>query len=71
MKVIIKERICIYSRYIEFNLVSVFGIFKLIEEVENLLEMFYLLEFKNNMNCYCDFEVVEEFFDVFDRSLLD
>ena len=34
MKVITKERIRIYSRYIEFNLVSVSGTFKLIEEVE-------------------------------------
>ena len=46
MKVITKERIRIYSRYIEFNLVSVSGTFKLIEEVENPLETFYLSEFK-------------------------
>ena len=71
MKVITKERIRIYSRYIEFNLVSVSGTFKLIEEVENPLETFYLSEFKNNTNRYCDFEVAEELSDAFDRSLSD
>ncbi|MDK4410545.1 phage portal protein [Enterococcus faecalis] len=71
MKVITKERIRIYSRYVEFNLVSVSGTFKLIEEVENPLETFYLSEFKNNTNRYCDFEVAEELSDAFDRSLSD
>ncbi|EMW5568162.1 phage portal protein, partial [Enterococcus faecalis] len=71
MKVITKERICIYSRYIESNLVSASGTFKLIEEVENPLETFYLSEFKNNTNRYCDFEVAEELSDAFDRSLSD
>ncbi|EGO8132851.1 phage portal protein [Enterococcus faecalis] len=71
MKVITKERIRIYSRYIKFNLVSVSGTFKLIEEVENPLETFYLSEFKNNTNRYCDFEVAEELSDAFDRSLSD
>ena len=71
MKVITKERIRIYSRYIEFNLVGVSGTFKLIEEVENPLETFYLSEFKNNTNRYCDFEVAEELSDAFDRSLSD
>lgn len=71
MKVITKERIRIYSRYIEFNLVSASGTFKLIEEVENPLETFYLSEFKNNTNRYCDFEVAEELSDAFDRSLSD
>ncbi len=71
MKVITKERIRIYSRYIEFNLVSVSGTFKLIEEVDNPLETFYLSEFKNNTNRYCDFEVAEELSDAFDRSLSD
>lgn len=71
MKVITKERIRIYSRYIEFNLVDTSGTFKLIEEVENPLETFYLSEFKNNTNRYCDFEVAEELSDAFDRSLSD
>lgn len=71
MKVITKERIRIYSRYIEFNLVGTSGTFKLIEEVENPLETFYLSEFKNNTNRYCDFEVAEELSDAFDRSLSD
>lgn len=71
MKVITKERIRIYSRYIEFNLVGASGTFKLIEEVENPLETFYLSEFKNNTNRYCDFEVAEELSDAFDRSLSD
>ena len=71
MKVITKERIRIYSRYIEFNLVGVSGTFKLIEEVENPLDTFYLSEFKNNTNRYCDFEVAEELSDAFDRSLSD
>lgn len=69
MKVITKKRICIYSRYVESNLVSASGTFKLIEEVENPLETFYLSEFKNNTNRYCDFEVAEELSDAFDRSL--
>lgn len=71
MKVITKKRICIYSRYVESNLVSASGTFKLIEEVENPLETFYLSEFKNNTNRYCDFEVAEELSDAFDRSLSD
>ena len=43
----------------------------MIEEVENPLETFYLSEFKNNTNRYCDFEVAEELSDAFDRSLSD
>ena len=70
MKVITKERIRIYSRYIEFNLVSVSGTFKLIEEVENPLETFYLSEFKT-IRIVIAILKWRKNFDAFDRSLSD
>ena len=71
LKVITKETILTYSRYVETDLMASAGTFKLLSEEKNPLETFYLSEFKNNTNRYCDFEVAEEISDAFDRSLSD
>ncbi|EAA0304811.1 phage portal protein, partial [Listeria monocytogenes] len=55
----------------ETNLMNAAETFKLTAETDNPLETFYLSEFKNNTNRYCDFEVAEELSDAFDRSLSD
>ena len=64
MKVVTKKKILTYNRYVETNLMNA-------AETDNPLETFYLSEFKNNTNRYCDFEVAEELSDAFDRSLSD
>lgn len=71
MKVVTKKKILTYNRYVETNLMNVAETFKLTSETDNPLETFYLSEFKNNTNRYCDFEVAEELSDAFDRSLSD
>ncbi|MGM0326302.1 SPP1 family phage portal protein [Enterococcus sp. AZ090] len=71
LKVITKETISTYNRYVETDLLDSAGTFKLLSEEKNPLETFYLSEFKNNTNRYCDFEVAEEISDAFDRSLSD
>ncbi|HIB1948622.1 TPA: phage portal protein [Enterococcus faecalis] len=71
MKVVTKKKILTYNRYVETNLMNAAETFKLTSETDNPLETFYLSEFKNNTNRYCDFEVAEELSDAFDRSLSD
>ncbi|MDH5055863.1 phage portal protein [Enterococcus faecalis] len=71
MKVVTKKKILTYNRYVETNLMNAAETFKLTAETDNPLETFYLSEFKNNTNRYCDFEVAEELSDAFDRSLSD
>ncbi len=71
MKVVTKKKILTYKRYVETNLMNAAETFKLTSETDNPLETFYLSEFKNNTNRYCDFEVAEELSDAFDRSLSD
>ncbi|TQA96724.1 phage portal protein, partial [Enterococcus faecalis] len=71
MKVVTKKKILTYNRYVETNLMNAAETFKLTSETDNPLETFYLSEFKNNTNRYCDFEVAEELSDPFDRSLSD
>ncbi|HBC2593292.1 TPA: phage portal protein [Enterococcus faecalis] len=71
MKVVTKKKILTYNRYVEMNLMNAAETFKLTAETDNPLETFYLSEFKNNTNRYCDFEVAEELSDAFDRSLSD
>lgn len=71
MKVVTKKKILTYNRYVETNLMNAAETFKLTSETDNPLETFYLSEFKNNTNRYCDFEVAEEISDAFDRSLSD
>ncbi|WP_265611939.1 phage portal protein [Enterococcus faecalis] len=71
MKVVTKKKILTYNRYVETNLMNATETFKLTSETDNPLETFYLSEFKNNTNRYCDFEVAEELSDAFDRSLSD
>lgn len=71
MKVVTKKKILTYNRYVETNLMNSAETFKLTSETDNPLETFYLSEFKNNTNRYCDFEVAEELSDAFDRSLSD
>lgn len=71
MKVVTKKKILTYNRYVETNLMNEAETFKLTAETDNPLETFYLSEFKNNTNRYCDFEVAEELSDAFDRSLSD
>lgn len=71
MKVVTKKKILMYNRYVETNLMNAAETFKLTSETDNPLETFYLSEFKNNTNRYCDFEVAEELSDAFDRSLSD
>lgn len=71
MKVGTKKKILTYNRYVETNLMNAAETFKLTAETDNPLETFYLSEFKNNTNRYCDFEVAEELSDAFDRSLSD
>lgn len=71
MKVVTKKKILTYDRYVETNLMNAAETFKLTAETDNPLETFYLSEFKNNTNRYCDFEVAEELSDAFDRSLSD
>ncbi len=71
MKVVTKKKILTYNRYVETNVMNAAETFKLTSETDNPLETFYLSEFKNNTNRYCDFEVAEELSDAFDRSLSD
>lgn len=71
MKVVTTKKILTYNRYMETNLMNAAETFKLTSETDNPLETFYLSEFKNNTNRYCDFEVAEELSDAFDRSLSD
>ncbi|WP_085390486.1 phage portal protein [Enterococcus faecalis] len=71
MKVVTKKKMLTYNRYVETNLMNAAETFKLTSETDNPLETFYLSEFKNNTNRYCDFEVAEELSDAFDRSLSD
>ncbi|WP_077932907.1 phage portal protein [Enterococcus faecalis] len=71
MKVVTKKKILTYNKYVETNLMNAAETFKLTSETDNPLETFYLSEFKNNTNRYCDFEVAEELSDAFDRSLSD
>ena len=71
MKVVTKKKILTYNRYVETNLMNAAETFKLTSDTDNPLETFYLSEFKNNTNRYCDFEVAEELSDAFDRSLSD
>lgn len=71
MKVVTNKKILTYNRYVETNLMNAAETFKLTSETDNPLETFYLSEFKNNTNRYCDFEVAEELSDAFDRSLSD
>ena len=71
MKVVTKKKILTYNRYVETNLMNAAETFKLTAETDNPLETFYLSEFNNNTNRYCDFEVAEELSDAFDRSLSD
>ncbi|MFG5393527.1 phage portal protein [Enterococcus faecalis] len=71
MKVVTKKKILTYNRYVKTNLMNAAETFKLTSETDNPLETFYLSEFKNNTNRYCDFEVAEELSDAFDRSLSD
>ncbi|EOV3185383.1 phage portal protein [Enterococcus faecalis] len=71
MKVVTNKKILTYNRYVETNLMNAAETFKLTAETDNPLETFYLSEFKNNTNRYCDFEVAEELSDAFDRSLSD
>lgn len=71
MKVVTKKKILTYNRYVETNLMNAAETFKLTAETDNPLETFYLSEFKNNTNRYCDFEVAEELSDAFDKSLSD
>lgn len=71
MKVVTKKKILTYNRYVETNLMNAAETFKLTSETDNPLETFYLSEFKNNTNRYCDFEVAEELSDALDRSLSD
>lgn len=71
MKVVTKKKILTYNRHVETNLMNAAETFKLTAETDNPLETFYLSEFKNNTNRYCDFEVAEELSDAFDRSLSD
>lgn len=71
LKVVTKDSIITYARYIESNGYSTGGTFKHIDNVPNPLKVIYLSEFKNNTNRYCDFDVAEEVSDAYDRSLSD
>lgn len=71
MKVVTKKDIHTYNRYVETSLMGVTNKFRHIDTVTNPLGNINLSEFKNNTNRYCDFDVVEEISDAFDRSLSD
>jgi SPP1 family phage portal protein len=71
MKVVTKNKIWTYCRYVETNALYAASRFIFMEESENPLKSINLAEFKNNTNRYCDFEVAEEIADAFDRSISD
>ncbi len=71
LKVVTKDKIITYARYVETNGFSSGSTFKRIDDVKNPLNNIFLSEFKNNTNRYCDFDVAEEISDAYDRSLSD